>query len=180
MLIRTVIREIALHSGDEMKTSWFYICPLLLCANVAQASVYLSYDGLSDVDGDPAGIGIDQDKRIMWIGHAGREMTLCDDSSPYFCFEGPALRFFVPKERAMTVGQAWAGGGVSFEIVGTSAVGALGIVVECFVISSTQGDDVIRFYYSQEKGLVGMNFRNVVNGEQFFYLVQGSRGFPHD
>lgn len=163
-----------------MKTFCFYAFPIFLFANIAQASVYLSYDSLSDADGSPGQIGIDQQQGIMWIGHAGREMTLCDESSPYFCFEGPALRFFVPKERAMTIGQSWAGGGASFQVVGMSAVHALGTDVECSVILSTQGDDAVMFYYSQENGLIGMNFRNVVNGEQFFYLVKGGRGFPHD
>jgi hypothetical protein len=143
------------------------------------AATYLSYISLGDIEKDPSLLVIDQEAKIMWVGHAGRAITLCDEASDYFCFESPAFTFSVPKHD-LQIGRQWKLKNVSFEIMGIKPLAALGLSIDCFLIESRQGTSDYTFYFSERLGLLAMNIVDDENFDEGFFISTNPRGFPFE
>ena len=151
---------------------------LMLAMATTSANEYVSYDTPKESINQPDTLIIDYDKKILWVGHAGRGMRFCQQNDRRYCFESSAVSFAVPKE-GISVGESWKENGINYKVDRVQKISSLGISVDCFVIVSLQKAKQIQFFYSTKQGLVAMWFlsKNFKDGN--FFISTEENGFPH-
>jgi len=142
------------------------------------SSSYVSYGHAARNGIEADVIGLDFEKEILWVGHAGRGMTLCDPGESFFCFDAPALSFSVPKKK-LKIGDNWETNGFVYNVDRTQVISALGVSIDCLVVVSSQKGREIHFFYSSDRGLIAMWLSSTKKEEASFFLSEQGRGFPY-
>jgi hypothetical protein len=95
-------------------------------------------------------------------------------------FRGPALSFAVPKKYP-EVGQAWVDNGRNYKVVEKQSVAIMGIRTEVLVINGDEAfadTDKLLYYYSADRGLLGMLKLKTADQESYLVLSESGYGFP--
>jgi hypothetical protein len=123
-------------------------------------------------------------QRAVFFEDAGEPASFCSDDSEYYCVDSPAFHFAVPKQSPFDVGKWTVKGHLYTAQTGENRIKAFGRVEPIIVIESsipyTSGAQPVRYYYTQEFGLLGYEIgdreRFVLAGEIGF----GARGTRYD
>jgi hypothetical protein len=154
--------------------------PIILMAAMATSATneYVSYSGYREPIIHLNSIKIDTVKKILWVGHAGRGMSVCAPTDRFYCFQSPPVSFAIPKY-AIDVGDTWSLKGIGYTVKRIQKISVLGVSADCFVVASMQGKKEIEFFYSEDRGLVAMWFPSRKSADSNFFISVKEKGFPY-
>lgn len=92
-----------------------------------------------------------------WLDMAG-EVKFCGHEESFKCFDAEGFRFAVPRNFKGKQ-KKWSHGGADYVFEGVSKISILGQVVSVFNIDSTIDSVEIRYFYTQNRGLIGFSRR---------------------
>lgn len=127
---------------------------------------------------EPGGFSIDAAEGVLWRGHAGVGLRMCEEADDYYCFHGPALSFAVPKA-PMSVKQSWSRYGRKYVAIAHGSMRLLGRSIDVHVIESVDDlDRRRRFYFSDEFGLVAVASSSPERTTTETYYSRELYGYP--
>ena len=127
----------------------------------------------------PTSFSLDLVRNVLWRGHAGERMSVCDESAKFYCFKSRPISFAVPKRRPR-IGQSWTVNRRKYSLVGEQRLHLLGVDTTVLVIA---GDDSHtdtkhhHYYYSMEMGLLALRLPPAPESEPRFVVAQSNCGF---
>jgi hypothetical protein len=144
---------------------------------VEQRYDYYSYAPAEDSPFTRDEFSIDVARRIHWRGHSGVGIKLCPPGADYYCFDGRALDFAVPK-KPLVKDQSWEWNGRTFRVLGDERLEVLGSDEHAWLIASDRGGDKLRYHYSERAGLLSLAIPIEGSHDYKIYFSKSTCGFP--
>jgi hypothetical protein len=167
-----------------MKYKLLLLTLLTLPKHYAEEILYNSLN----IDGKPLKIIIDGSQSKIGSYDKFNSAYLCSPEDKYLCLESGFWTFAIPKSLHEIRDNAWEFRGKTFKLIEKSKpISILGKDYEVDLITTAYNFDntnkgIMYFYFSYDKGLILLGFKNETDYFGNKYLLQGKCGFgaPND
>jgi len=122
---------------------------------------------------------LDMERMVLSRGHGGERIHDCQEHEQFHCFSSHVLSFAVPR-KTPDVGASWAASGFEYRVVRKEKVEIFGVSIDTLVInqSARESGFVNTYYYSIERGLIGLSLQDSSDGRLELMLSTSGYGFP--
>lgn len=162
-----------------MKLNFALACFLGVISSTSSAEIYnyIDYSVPDKFENGQTLLTLDLNSKQMASSDVVVTVSVCNDTSKYYCFSYPSTSFFVPKEK-ISQGQKWLAGGLLFKVLRKESIRAFGLTKNVWLIMTERLDGRDYFYYSEFDGLLAMKYVDKEDGQVHFFIVSGEKGFP--
>lgn len=124
-------------------------------ADAREMSIYRSFP----IDGVHSEVRLDRNRGKLTLGDLMVDLQICADAESFKCFSSEFLSFAVPKDLVSPTAP-WTVGEVEYRLVGYSEEMFLGQAAGVFAITARINDTDLVFYYTKQRGLLGISGLN--------------------